>query len=450
MDLKGQHIVILGAGESGVGAAFLAMQLGATVLVSDNGAISPKYLEKLSVLDIPFEQGGHSKDLVLAADIVIKSPGIPETISLLQERKALGKDWIGEIEFAWQFTKANIIAVTGTNGKTTTTSIIYEMLKHDGKRVGLGGNIGQSFAWQVATAEFDWYVLELSSFQLDNIQSFRPHIAVLTNITPDHLDRYNYNLEAYIAAKFRITKNQQAEDYLIYCEDDALTQKALAERLNDIQAQLIPFGVSSAAPQGASFNEQQQITIRLKEEEAMTIEELALQGRHNAYNSMAAGIASRLAGVRKESIREILSAYEGVEHRLEFVREVTGIRFINDSKATNVNSTMYALESVKTPIVWIAGGVDKGNDYMQIEDLVAGKVKALVCLGVDNQKLIEEFGECVDAIMEVNTMDEAVRTAFAIARAGDTVLLSPACASFDLFQDYQDRGNQFKHFVQEL
>jgi UDP-N-acetylmuramoylalanine--D-glutamate ligase len=224
----------------------------------------------------------------------------------------------------------------------------------------------------------------------------------------------------------------------------------LAERLNDIQAQLIPFGVSSAAPQGASFNEQHQITIRLKEEEAMTIEELALQGRHNAYNSMAAGIASRLAGVRKESIREILSAYEGVEHRLEFVREVTGIRFINDSKATNVNSTMYALESVKTPIVWIAGGVDKGNDYMQIEDLVAGKVKALVCLGVDNQKLIEEFGECVDAIMEVNTMDEAVRTAFAIARAGDTVLLSPACASFDLFQDYQDRGNQFKHFVQEL
>ncbi len=224
MDLKGQHIVILGAGESGVGAAFLAMQLGATVLVSDNGAISPKYLEKLSVLNIPFEQGGHSKDLVLTADIVIKSPGIPETISLLQERKALGKDWIGEIEFAWQFTKANIIAVTGTNGKTTTTSIIYEMLKHDGKRVGLGGNIGQSFAWQVATAEFDWYVLELSSFQLDNIQSFRPHIAVLTNITPDHLDRYNYNLDAYIAAKFRITKNQQARDYLIYCEDDAVTQ----------------------------------------------------------------------------------------------------------------------------------------------------------------------------------------------------------------------------------
>jgi UDP-N-acetylmuramoylalanine--D-glutamate ligase len=452
LTLKGQHIVILGAGESGVGAAILAQKHGARVLVSDKGLISKKYLTILEENNIFYEFGQHSEDLVLAADVVIKSPGIPENIPLLLQRKALGKNWIGEIEFAARLTDAKIIAITGTNGKTTTTSILYEMLKQDGFSVGLGGNIGKSFAWQVAEAQYDWYVLEVSSFQLDNIVTFKPHIAILTNITEDHLDRYGYQMENYISSKFRITMNQDQGDFFIFCCDDPVTMESMPTRRNNIRAQQIAFGLMlpEETASGATTDKQGNIIIKIQNEEIMNIEELALQGRHNQYNSMAAGLGARFAGVRKQTIRDVLGSYEGVEHRLENVLTIGGIRFINDSKATNVNSTMYALESAQGSVVWIAGGIDKGNDYTRIEHLVHEKVRALVCLGVDNSKLLDEFGDKVDILVETQSMEEAVRSAYAIAKKGETVLLSPACASFDLFNDYEDRGNQFKEAIRRL
>jgi UDP-N-acetylmuramoylalanine--D-glutamate ligase len=452
MRFKGQKFVILGAGESGVGSAILAQQHGAMVLVSDRGTISAKYKAILDASGIAYEEGHHTENEVLNADVVVKSPGIPEHAPLLQARKALGKTWIGEIELACQLTSAKIIAITGTNGKTTTTSLVYEMLKAGGYHVGLGGNIGKSFALQVARENFDWYVLEVSSFQLDNIQTFRPHIAILTNITEDHLDRYNYQMEQYIDSKFRIAMNQQPEDYFIFCNEDEVTLAALQSRRNGIAAQLVPFGrvLVADAPLGAGVNNENKLFIRTHNQEVMTIEELALQGRHNLYNSMAAGLAARLSNVRKESIREVLGSYEGVEHRLEHVLNIGGVKFINDSKATNVNSTMYALESLNGNVIWIAGGVDKGNDYSKIEHLVTGKVRALICLGLDNAKLIEEFGNKVDIVVETQTMEDAVRSAYAVAKKGETVLLSPACASFDLFNDYEDRGNQFKNCIRSL
>jgi UDP-N-acetylmuramoylalanine--D-glutamate ligase len=452
LNLKGLHIVILGAGESGVGAAVLAQKHGAEVLVSDNGAISEKYLEKLDQMGIPYEQGGHTKQSVLEADVLIKSPGIPEHIPLLQMCQEIGKNWIGEIEFAAQLTDAKIIAITGTNGKTTTTSLLYEMMKQDGFSVGLGGNIGRSFAWQVALEPSDWYVLEVSSFQLDNIVDFHPHIAILTNITEDHLDRYQYRMENYIQSKFRITKNQGAEDLFIFCADDQITVDEVLAREMQIKATRVAFGtyLPKDSESGAGLNSEGKIILKIKNEELMTIEELALQGRHNQYNSMAAGLGARFAGVRKQTIRDVLANYEGVEHRLEHVLTIGGIKFINDSKATNVNSTMYALETLQGSVIWIAGGIDKGNDYTQIETLVSGKVRALICLGVDNTKLIEEFGDKVDIVVETSSMQEAVRSAYAVAKKGETVLLSPACASFDLFNDYEDRGHQFKDCIRKL
>lgn len=452
MRLEGQKFVILGSGESGVGAAILAQQHGAEVLVSDRGTIASKYLAVLDAAGIAYEQGHHTESKVLDADVVVKSPGIPETAPLLLARKALGKSWIGEIELAYQLTDAKIIAITGTNGKTTTTTLVYEMLKAGGFNVGLGGNIGKSFALQVAREQHDWYVLEVSSFQLDNIETFRPHIAILTNITEDHLDRYNYQMDLYINSKFRIAKNQLPTDYFIFCNEDIETVQALRHHGQNIAAQMVPFGrvLPEHAPIGAGLNESEKLFFRTHNQEVMTIEELALQGRHNLYNSMAAGLAARLSDVRKESIREVLGSYEGVEHRLEHVLNIGGVKFINDSKATNVNSTMYALESVNGSVIWIAGGVDKGNDYSKIEHLVSGKVRALICLGLDNNKLIEEFGNKVDIIVETQTMEDAVRSAYAVAKKGETVLLSPACASFDLFNDYEDRGNQFKNCIRSL
>lgn len=452
MRFQGMDFVILGAGESGVGAAILAKTHGANVLVSDKGSIATKYRSVLETAGIAYEEGHHTAEKILAAAVVVKSPGIPENLPLLQARKALGKSWIGEIELGYQLTDAKIIAITGTNGKTTTTNLVYEMLKAGGFNVGVGGNIGRSFALQVARENYDWYVLEVSSFQLDNTETFRPHIAILTNITEDHLDRYNYQMEQYINSKFRVCKNQTAADYFIFCNEDAVTVSAMLTRKHNIAAQLVPFGreLPADAPIGAGVNTAEKLFIRTHKEEIMTIEELALQGRHNLYNSMAAGLASKLSNVRKESIREVLGSYEGVEHRLEHVLNIGGVKFINDSKATNVNSTMYALESMNGGVIWIAGGVDKGNDYTRIEQLVAGKVRALICLGLDNSKLLQEFGDTVEIVVETINMEDAVRSAYAVAKKGETVLLSPACASFDLFDDYEDRGNQFKNCIRQL
>jgi len=451
-----QKIIILGGGESGVGTAVLAMQKGYDVFVSDKGKISNPYKQVLLKNNISFEEEKHSEDKILQADIVVKSPGIPDKISLILKIKEKGILVISEIEFASKFTNAKIVGITGSNGKTTTTLLLSSILKNANLNIGTAGNIGDSFALQVANKDADIFVLELSSFQLDGIVDFKPHIAIITNISPDHLDRYDYQYTNYIDAKFRITKNQTKEDYLIYDADDVEINKWIDK--NTINATLVPFALSGRETvfkdkkitKGA-YLKNNEITIEIdKNTSTMSIADLALQGKHNVKNTMASSMAARLLKVRKETIRQSLSDFEGVEHRLESVLKINGVQYINDSKATNINSTYYALDSVKTPTVWIVGGVDKGNDYDQLLPLVNEKVKAIVCLGEDNKKIIETFQNVIPLIVETKGASEAVKVAYKIAEKGDTVLLSPACASFDLFKNYEDRGRQFKEAVRKL
>jgi UDP-N-acetylmuramoylalanine--D-glutamate ligase len=444
-----KKIAILGAGESGTGAAVLAKKQGFRVWLSDSGKIKEKYKNVLSHYEIAFEEGRHTEEEILDADEVIISPGIPLTTALVRKIKAKMIPVISEIEFAARFTNARKICITGSNGKTTTTLLIHHILKNAGFNVGLAGNVGESFAMQVATKEFDWYVLEISSFQLDSMFDFKAEIAVLTNITPDHLDRYEYKFENYIDSKFRITQNQTSADAFIYCLDDEVSAAGVSRRILNAQIYTTTCQPGNTTANAYCFENKIQITTNTNFF-TMTLEELALQGKHNVYNSMAASIASKLVDIRSESIRQSLSAFENVPHRLEFVARIHGIDFINDSKATNVNSAWYALETADSPIIWIAGGVDKGNDYAKLEELVSQKVKAIICLGVDNTKIIETFGSRVEAIYETQSAEQAVLTAYTIGKKGDTVLLSPACSSFDLFDSYEERGDRFKKAVRDL
>lgn len=441
-------IVILGSGESGVGAAILAQHKGMQPFISDFGTIKEKYKEELIALNIAFEENQHTEEIILNANLIIKSPGIPNKAPIIKKIKEKNIPIISEIEFGFQHTNATIIAITGANGKTTTTSLCYHILKNAGIDVGLGGNIGESFAKQVALNDKPYYVLEVSSFQLDDCVTFKPHIAILTNITEDHLDRYDYKFENYIDSKFSIAKNQTTEDFFIYCLDDEVSNKYL-DKYN-IQATKIPFSYNEKLEYGG-YQKENQIIIQInKNEFTMPINEIAIQGIHNTYNSLAAGIAAKLVNVRNEKIRESLHDFKNLEHRLEFVATKNGVDFINDSKATNVNSTWYALESMLKPTILILGGVDKGNDYTLIKDLVKNKVKAIICLGVDNEKLHHAFSNDVGYIVDSRSMEEAVLLANNIAEKDEVVLLSPSCASFDLFRDYEDRGRQFKRAVHNL
>lgn len=443
-----KRLIILGGGESGVGTAILGKKKGYDVFVSDFGSIKENYKEVLTINGIKWEDNQHTEALILNADLVMKSPGIPEKAPIVQKLLAKGISVISEIEFAAPWTNATLIGITGSNGKTTTVMLTYHLLKSAGLNVGLGGNIGKSFAWQVAENNFDVYVLELSSFQLDGSFTFNPHIAILTNLSPDHLDRYDYKYENYIDSKFRIIQNQTEDDYFIYDGDDEMIQKWLEN--NTIKAHKVPFSLIKTIETGASI---QDITMKINidnNEFTMDTTHLALEGKHNLKNAMAAASVAQLMKIRKQTIRESLSNFQGVEHRLEKVLKIQNVQYINDSKATNVNATFFALDSVTTPTVWIVGGVDKGNDYSELMELVNEKVKAIICLGVDNKKIIDAFGSIVDMMVEVSTMKDAVKTAQHIAEKGDTVLLSPACASFDLFENYEDRGRQFKQAVQNL
>ncbi len=442
-----KYIAILGAGESGVGAAILAKKMGWNVFVSDFGAIKDEFKTELTENGFEWEEGKHSEERILNADLVIKSPGIPDKAPLIKKLREKGVKIISEIEFGGYYSNAKTIAITGSNGKTTTTMLTYHILKKAGINVGLAGNVGKSFAKQIAEENFDWYVLELSSFQLDDMFDFRADIAILTNITPDHLDRYNYEMQNYVDSKFRILQNQTNNDWFIYNFDDPIIQAEVEKRL--INAKTAPFSLVKEQEVGG-FADEQQITININEQLTMSIHDLALKGKHNTQNSLASGIASRILEIRKEVVRESLEDFVNVEHRLEFVAKVHGIEFINDSKATNVNSTWFALESMEQPTVWIVGGVDKGNDYSELTDLVRDKVKAIICLGVDNKKLIESFTGVVDTIVEARSAMEAVAYGYRLAKKDETVLLSPACASFDLFENYEDRGNQFKEAVRSL
>ena len=443
-----QRFISLGAGESGVGAAILAKKLGYEVFVSDSGSIKPEYVQLLLDYGIEFEEKGHSEQRILRADLVMKSPGIPEKVPLIKLLQEKGVPVISEIEFAGRYSKAKHICITGSNGKTTTTMLLHHILTQAGLKVGLAGNVGQSFARQVAESDFELYVLEISSFQLDGMYDFRADIAILMNITPDHLDRYEYYFQKYIDSKLRLIQNMTPDDYFIYCGDDPVIRKQLAGR--EILPHRLPFGFDAVYNPGAWVEEDQLNIVINNNPFNMSIFDLSLQGRHNAYNSMASGIASRVLDIRKETIRESLSDFQGVEHRLEPVIKVHGIEFVNDSKATNVNSSWYALETMKTKVVWIVGGVDKGNDYTMLYPLLREKVKAIVCLGTDNTRIHDSFYKLIDTIVDTNNMEEAVRTAFYLAEQGDTVLLSPACASFDLFENYEDRGRQFKTAVRNL
>lgn len=445
-----KRIVILGSGESGVGSAILAQAKGFDVFVSDKGAIKDKYKAVLEDHRIAFEDGEHTEELILNADEIIKSPGIPSTVALVKKALAKNIPVISEIEFAGRYTDAKTICITGSNGKTTTTMLTYHILQKAGYRVGLGGNVGKSFAWQVATSEFDYYVLELSSFQLDDMYEFKADVAVLLNITPDHLDRYEYKFENYARSKFRITQNQTPSDFFIYCADDPVIMEYIEK--TDVKAKRIPFSIKQKLEGDSAYLENEtQITLNYNQNPLiMTLEQLALQGKHNVYNSMAASMAAKIVDIRKDIIRESLQDFVNVEHRLEFVASINGIEFINDSKATNVNSAWYALESMQKPVVWIVGGQDKGNDYNELIDLVKEKVKAIVCLGVDNSKIINAFSGVVDTIVETQTAKDAVDASYRLGKKGDVVLLSPACASFDLFQNYEDRGMQFKGAVRGL
>jgi len=447
--MEKERIVILGAGESGVGAAMLAQKQGFDVFVSDFGGIAAQYQSRLIELNIPFEENQHTESLILNAKEVIKSPGIPEKAPIIKQLRAQQTPVISEIEFAKRYTNAKTICITGSNGKTTTTTLTYHLLKKAGLHVGLAGNIGKSFAAQVASADYDWYVLEISSFMLDDMYDFKADVAVLLNITPDHLDRYDYKMENYAASKMRIIQNQTAADYFIYCADDEETRKALVG--NTPKAQAFPFSIQKRVEQGAFLdNENIIININPLDPFTMSISELALQGKHNIYNSMASGIVAKVLEIRNATIREGMGDIKNIEHRLEHVAKINGVEYINDSKATNVNSTWYALESVTTPIVLIMGGVDKGNDYDMLKELVKDKVKAIVCLGKNNKRIHEAFENDVEIIVNTFSANEAVQVAYHLAKKGDTVLLSPACASFDLFTSYEDRGKQFKMAVKEL
>ena len=443
-----KRIVILGAGESGAGSAVLAKKQGFDVFVSDMGQIKPKYREILEKNNISFEEGKHSEGLILNADEIIKSPGIPEKAPLIHLLHEKGIPVISEIEFAGRYAKGVKICITGSNGKTTTTNLIYHMLKKAGLNAALTGNVGNSFAMAVAEGGYDYYVIELSSFQLDGMYDFRADIAILLNITPDHLDRYGYQLQNYVDSKFRVTRNQTKSECLIYWAEDPIIKAELDKK--PFEMTLLPFSADRKENMTA-FIENDELIIDYKHKiSLMTIHDLALKGRHNTYNSMAAAIAGKVLNIRKDVIRESLADFQGVEHRLEPVIAVCGINFINDSKATNVNSTWYALECMETKVIWIAGGIDKGNDYSELFEVVKKKVKAVVCLGKDNKKIVESFKDKVPTIVETMSMEEAVRSSYYLAAKGDTVLLSPACASFDLFNNYEDRGRQFKNSVRNL
>jgi UDP-N-acetylmuramoylalanine--D-glutamate ligase len=443
-----KRLAILGGGESGVGAAILGKQKGYEVFVSDKGEISKKYIKVLLNNGIEFEEKKHTERIILNATLVVKSPGIPDTVPLVLKLKENGVPVISEIEFASKYTAATIVGITGSNGKTTTTLLLHHILKCANLNVGVAGNIGDSFAQQVAEEARDSYVLELSSFQLDGIVNFNSHIAILTNITPDHLDRYEYDFEKYIASKFKITKNQKETDYLIYDADDEAIRNWLKK--NKTRAKLVPFSLEKELEYGA-FLKNKTIIINInKETFKMPISILTVKGKHNVKNAMAATMAAKLLKVRKEAIKESLESFEGAEHRLENVAKIYGVEYINDSKATNVNATFYALECMDKQTVWIVGGVDKGNDYNDLLPLVREKVKAIVCLGLDNEKIKNMFGNVVDIIVETAGAEEAVKVAHKLSEKGDAVLLSPACASFDLFENYEDRGRQFKAAVRSL
>jgi UDP-N-acetylmuramoylalanine--D-glutamate ligase len=447
--LTGKEIVVLGGGESGMGAACLAKKKGLRVFLSDGGKIKEKYKSVLKQFEVDFEEGGHDVHRIQKAEIVIKSPGIPDTVPFIKDLKADGIPVISEIEFAGQFTQAKKICITGSNGKTTTTLLIHHILANAGFDACLAGNVGNSFAWEVAQGDHPVYVLEISSFQLDGMFDFKADIAVLLNITPDHLDRYDYDFNRYVDSKFRITRNQTKSDALIWCYDDPVLREQMTKR--GVTATQYPFSLREQDyEQGAYIKDEKIRIVTNKNQFIMTLEQLALQGKHNVYNSMAAGVAARLMDIRNDSIKQSLSDFHNIPHRPEFVSSVHGITFLNDSKATNVNSTWYALEYVEQPIIWIAGGIDKGNDYAHIIDLVREKVKAIVCLGIDNKKLHENFRSVVDTIVDTSSAVEAVVAAYHLAKKNDTVLLSPACASFDLFESYEDRGNQFKEAVKRL
>lgn len=443
-----KRLVVLGGGESGVGTAILAQKQGYDVFVSDYGKITDKYKEVLNSYAIFWEDEQHTEALILNADVVMKSPGIPDKAPIVKKLLEKEVQVISEIEFAYPFTNATTIGITGSNGKTTTTLLTYHLLKQAGLNVGLAGNIGKSFAWQVAEENFDYYVLELSSFQLDGIVNYKPHIAVLTNISPDHLDRYNYNYDNYIDSKFRITMNQTEEDYFIFDADDQASQNWLSK--NKIKANQLSFSITKTIKNGAFLNNNTMEFNINNEEFVLDTAEIALEGKHNYKNAMAAVSVADLLKVRKQTIRESMSNFQGAEHRLEKVLKIQGVQYINDSKATNVNAAFFALDSMTTPTIWIVGGVDKGNDYTELMELVHEKVKAIICLGIDNKKIIDTFGNVVDIMVEVDNMKDAVHTAKHLAEKGDTVLLAPACASFDLFQNYEDRGTQFKQAVKNL
>ena len=442
------RLVVLGGGESGVGTAILGKKKGYDVFVSDYGKIKENYKEVLSINKISWEDEKHTEALILNADVVMKSPGIPDKAPIVAKLLEKQIPVISEIEFAMPFTEAKIIGITGSNGKTTTTLLTYHLLKQGGLNVGLAGDIGKSFAWQVADNNHEYYVLELSSFQLDGIVNFKPHIAVITNISPDHLDRYNYDYSLYIASKFRITENQTTADYLIVDNEDSAIQHWLQN--NKTQATICPFSITNELKSGGYLKEEHIYSNINNEEFTMPINELALDGKHNVKNAMAATAVAQLLKIRKQTIRESLSNFQGAEHRLEKVLKIQNVQYINDSKATNVNATFFALDSMNTPTVWIVGGVDKGNDYDELMSLVREKVKGIICLGVDNQKLFNTFNGVVDVMIETTSMTEAVKIAQRMAEKGDTVLLSPACASFDLFENYEDRGKQFKQAVHNL
>ena len=444
-----KRMVILGGGESGAGAALLAKQHGYEVFLSDSGSLKEVYKQELAANGISFEEAGHTEDLVLNADEIVKSPGIPEKNELLKKIRAKGIAVISEIELAFRYKgDSKIVAITGSNGKTTTTSLVYHICKHAGLDAALVGNIGYSFAKQVAEDPKPWYIAEISSFQLDDIKTFRPEVAILTNITEDHLDRYDYKFENYIASKFRIAMNQTKDDFFIYCSDDPVTMQYINQYA--INSNPLPFTMQQQPGNGGFIKNGQMIIEANNERVTMSIYDFALKGKHNQYNTMAAGIAAATLGLRKDKIREAIESFETLEHRMETVLTVRGVEFINDSKATNVNSTWYALESMEKPTILILGGVDKGNDYGLLLELVKEKVKAIVCMGVDNRKIHEAFGNDVQLIVNTGTAVEAVQAAFHFAEKGDVVLLSPACASFDLFKNYEDRGKQFKEAVREL
>ena len=444
------RLVVLGGAESGVGAAVLAKVKGYDVFLSDKGKIADHYIDMLKQWDIPFEEGQHSEALILNADEVVKSPGIPNAAPMVQKLMTQGVPIISEIEFAGRYDSAKKICITGSNGKTTTTSLIYYLLQNAGLNVGLGGNIGKSYAYQVATEKYDYYVLEISSFQLDNAYDFRPDIAIITNITPDHLDRYNYNMEEYVKAKFRITRNLRPEDCFIFDSDDAITIDHLSKII--LKAKMLPFTQESKVEQGA-YIEDDRIIVKYEESESeIYLKELALGGKHNVYNSMAAALAAKAVDIDDETIRKSLASFEPIEHRLEPVLSIKDVLYINDSKATNVDSAWYALECQTKPVVWIVGGKDKGNDYSVLNELVRTKVKAIVCLGLDNTKIHAAFEEMIGSenIVDTHSAEDAVKAASRLASPGDVVLLSPCCASFDLFTCYEDRGEQFKHAVRNL